>query len=177
MVFNIKNLLKKVCLFGASATMAFGLCSSLVSAEAPGVSDPGVSLDSAGIAAAIGVTGNTTNNGTQASNTITVDANLASSLVFNGTAQKIITGINHVYFGTGDVALNITGDDSDVNLYLRVADSQGATPTAETDWVKYEGADSLLDAALTRRALGTYYVYYFIDGKGNINDVGTGTGT
>lgn len=176
MVFNIKNLLKKVCLLGASATMAFGLCSSFVSAAAPGASDPGVSLDSADIGKASDVTGNTTNNGTQADGVITVDATLASTLTFDGTAKQIISSINHVYFGSVD--LNITGSDSDVDLYLRIADTQDANP-ASGDWVKYDNSsnNNLDNAKLKRRAGGTYYVYYYIDGKNSMNDVGKGTGT
>ena len=160
MVLNIKNLFKKVCMLSVAATMAVGLGASFVGAESP-TTQKGVKVGSVGIDKA-------------GSTVLKVTIPLEDTLTFNGNARQLILESN-----TEGKTLSVTstlkqitfvGTDSDVDLYLRVSDDINTPPT-KSDWIKYEEASTLMNAKLTRTDAGTYYVFYYVDGKTNYSDI------
>lgn len=173
MVLNIKNLFKKVCMLSAAATMAVGLGASFAEAGTPGAGTTGVEVGSVDISKA----------GSTDSLVLTVTIPLADTLTFNGTAQQLILASKTANNET--TTLNVTssletsnfqfyGTNSNVDLWLRVADvTDGTAATAAAgDWIQYTGESSLTNSKLKRTNVGTYKVYYYIDGKNNYNDVG-----
>lgn len=161
MMLNIKNLFKKVCMLSAAATMAVGLGASFVGAAAPSTTTKG---EQATGTAQIG----------QASNALKVTVTThTSAYTFDGKAKQLIDSVNVTSSISGDSSFSYYGDNSSVDLYLRVSDDINTTPT-KSDWIKYEEASTLMNANLTRTDAGTYYVFYYVDGKTNYNDI-TGT--
>ena len=160
MMLNIKNLFKKVCMLSVAATMAVGLGASFAEAEEPGAGTTGVEVGSVLINKAAGTE-------------LTVDIPLSDTLTFDGTAKQLILASN------GTKTLNVKsnletitffGTNSTVDLWLRVADDINTPPT-KSDWIKYEEASTLMNAKLTRTDAGTYYVFYYVDGKTNYSDI------
>lgn len=163
MMLNIKNLFKKVCMLSVAATMAVGLGASFAEAEEPGAGTTGVEVGSVDISKA----------GSTDSPVLTVTIPLADTLTFDGTAQPLILASN------GTKTLNVKsnletitffGTNSTVDLWLRVANDINTPPT-KSDWIKYEEASTLMNAKLTRTDAGTYYVFYYVDGKTNYSDI------
>lgn len=161
MVLNIKNLFKKVCMLSAAATMAVGLGASFVGAEGPSTTTKG---EQATGTARIG----------QASDALTVTVTThTSAYTFDGTAKQLIDSVKVTSSISGDSSFSYYGDNSSVDLWLRV-DTSTDTPT-NAQWVRYtgeaSGTGSLLDTDLTRTDAGTYYVFYYVDGKTNYSDI------
>lgn len=140
----MKNFLKKVSLLSSAALLALGLSAPMASAVAPSQSDMGALYGSTG---SIGK-----------ATPGEIELTLLSG-IYSGNPQQIITAVTQ-------------GAPEGATLYLRVADGAVA-PTAEHNWVAYEDANSLNNSALKRTNVGTYNVYYWIDGGNNYNDVTT----
>ena len=156
-MFTLKKWLKKVCLFGASASLACFFGSPLANATAPAAGQPGLQAGTAII--------NTS------TDTAVVSVNLSSTF-FDGTAHNLITSVGATLNGS---PITITGDNRGANLYLRVDTQADHAPESLEEWVLYTGADSgtgsLSDPKLQKIDAGTYHVYYFLDGKGNLPDI------
>lgn len=159
MILNIKKFFKKIACFGGAAFMAFSLCSPLVKAAAPGANDVGILYSDSGI---------TINKATLTlGNKYEIRLNTSESdLIYNGSAKPIISSANL-----------ITNAEADgTTLYLRV-DTSTESKSSESEWVAVAGANAptsdnpLANSSLTKTAHGTYYVYYYIDGGNNYNDL------
>jgi hypothetical protein len=160
MVLNIKNLFKKVCMLSAAATMAVGLGASFAGATPPGITTKGAQAGTAQI--------------DQASNALEVTVTThASPYTFDGTAKQLIDSVSVTSSIQGDTSFSYYGENSSVDLWLRV-DTSTDTPT-NAQWVRYtdesSGNGSLLDTNLTKTDAGNYYVFYYVDGKTNYSDI------
>lgn len=159
MLFTLKKWLKKVCLFSASASLACFFGSPLANATAPAAGQKGV--QAAGTST---ISASTTN--------ATVDVTLSSNLIFTGSAQDLISAVSATLNSN---PITITGDNRGADLYLRVDTQAAHAPGSVEEWVLYTGAasgeGSLSDPKLQKINAGTYYVYYFLDGKNNLPDI------
>lgn len=144
----MKKFLKKVCLLSSAALVALGLGMPMASATAPGAGDIGALYDGQSIIGKGDI-----NYGF----TLTLP-----QLKYNGQAQQLITGLT----SNGVLPEGAT-------LYLRVSNSLGTGPLEASEWVAYTGESSFEDAALKRTNIGTYHIYYYIDGGNNYEDVAT----
>lgn len=141
----MKNVFKKACVLGSAALLAMGMSSSMVGAAAPTTGYMGVHYENT-----VGIAPGSFDDW---SPTLT----LAQNLVYDGSDQQLITAL------TNSVP-------ADATLYLRVADSESAAPQ-EGDWVKYQDAASLTQAALKKANAGTYHIFWYLDGGSNHNDI------
>jgi len=152
MVLNIKNLFKKVCILGASATMALGLCAPLANAAAPG-SDTGKLRGAVTIA--------------QSTTGLTVTINLKNNLTYTGSAQQLIDSVDVGGFaGTPGV-----------KLYLRAV-RPGQSASENVTWTLVS-TDKDVDwqalNSITGNEPGEYNIYYYLDGNGAYPDINSTT--
>ena len=161
-MFTFKKWFKKICLFSASASLACCFCSPLANAAEPGANTKGK------------LVGNTSISEDSDTTHIPTAQITLGTLTYTGLAQNIISSINSVTLNGNQISDYIS--EKAPHLWLRVADAQG-NPTAQSDWVRYTGAESgegsLSDTNLQRTNAGTYYVYYYIDGNNNCPDSGS----
>lgn len=182
MFSRLKKILKKMCVFGASTATVLSFSSYLVKSAAPTsntygkrvgsfttiekADDPNFNFESFAQIILNGAT--------------TADEN--SSVDYTGSKINLISSVVKVgYYDDqnreGTLRYEITtldgnpvDDDPQVHLYLRVSDSD-APPSNDSDWVKYENANTLTsNDKLKRKDAGTYYVYYYIDGAAGGTD-------
>ena len=167
MVLNIKNLFKKVCMLSAAATMAVGLGASFVGARSPATTDKGVKAGEVTIGTSDSI--------------LSAVIELKSGLKYTGSLQQLINSAKiQIKVGEAEASEYVRTSEG-VQLYLRIADSLDTMPASVDNWVNVTNADSSIDTEkfsddnLKRQQGKTYYVYYYIDGNGNYNDVGQGS--
>ena len=179
MVLNIKNLFKKVCILGASATMALGLCAPLASAVPPtdGVTVGGKYNDYA----LIGNNGELT-----LVPVIITDKNIR----FDNQPHSLINTNSSDSGADGGIAVKTSGgknlkkgndDGSGVAMYVRAV-KQGDNPSANIVWHKvWQGGKTIYGdqasgnvgtSKVVGTAAGKYDIYYYIDGNGYIDEEG-----
>lgn len=148
MTLNIKNLFKKVCILGASATMALGFFSPLSNAVPPtDGSTQGIKIEETTIS--------------QSDTTLTAWVTVKNGLKYTGVAQELISqcGISNLPNNKG------------AELYLRAV-RQGDT-SATISWTRVideNGGQNV--SGITGTEAGKYDIYYYINGMGRYNDVG-----
>ena len=152
MTLNIKNLFKKICVLGASATMALGLCAPLANAAQPTDGTTGIRWNSSVVISPA--------NGY---NTLSVNLNLANNLTYNGSAQQLVTN--------GTVTKN-GSEGTGTELWLRVVKT--SDNSQQIGWTKViDASDVKTFTGITATNSDTYDIYYYVDGKGNYTDIGT----
>jgi hypothetical protein len=196
-LFNIKKLLKKICMFGLTTSMAFGFCSPLMNAVAPTSNDPGLYYDFASLGNAntlIPVIGLVTNG--------TVGQNVSLITQTDGTnydvSVKLADGTtlttNADALASGDTPANINITGKGVKLYLRMVTPQlesqySQNPTYKDvhtnegpyTWTEVWNENGVVDSAdniqrFRGNAAGSYKFYYYIDaGTSGYEDVGGST--
>lgn len=149
MVLNIKNLFKKVCILGASATMALGFLSPLANAAPPSQNDQGT-LWSYGTARI-----------TASSDTkVNVKLTLNTNLTYDGSAKQLISGI-YAFATDGNKGFEIWARAVKV----------GATDSTPYNWQKVVSSDGTITLSnVTGTDVGDYNVYLWFDGNGYFND-------
>ena len=107
-----------------------------------------------------------------------------SSKTYNFTISKAdadqpIINFDKIYQYTGNPIqlilsisnANIFTKTNGPKLYLRIADNLGDLPNNDKPWVLYSDTNTLNNESLKRTNVGNYYIYYYIDGGTNYNDV------
>ena len=167
MKLNIKNLFKKICVLGASATMALGLCAPLANAAAPNNNIDPTNTSETGLLM----------NGTidLYGNTFKINAIYRKGLKVaqSPVLQQVFESVE--FKDTGDITIKSSVLTAlQENVYLRVkknaptdeeTNNDTDVPTGETrhadidsGWVKVKNITS----AKVKNA-GTYNVYYYVD--------------
>lgn len=177
MTLNIKNLFKKICVLGASATMAMGLCAPLANATPPtdGVTVGGKYNDFASIG----------NNGDLTlipviitRKNIYYDNSQNNLIDTNSNAEGTDGGIT-VKTSEGTSLKKNNDDGSGVAMYVRAV-KQGDDPRTNIVWHKvWQGGKTIGgdtngvgNGSVKGQAAGKYDIYYYIDGNDYIDENG-----
>lgn len=200
MLFGIKKLLKKMCIFGLTASMAVGLCSPLVNAVAPTNSDPGLyykfaSLGDLGANTLIPIIG-LVKNGTTGQNVELITKTNGNYDVSVTLADGTTLTKNPDVRANGNTPANINITGKGIALYLRMITPQlegqyNNNPTYNNvhtndgpyTWTKVWDENGVVNGSeyierFRGNAAGNYKFYYYIDaGTSGFDDVGGASST